>query len=631
MDILPSLLESDLLHSISLTLLHFLWQGFAIAIILLCVKRLTSNKHSELRYLVSLLCLTLCVIAPIITFLIISQPEHAAAVTSNYVSSSFDHVTSLHNDIGQLYFSDFTPLIAVVWMSGVALLSMRLGWQMVQVHRLTTTNIIEPSNKLEDIFECLKQQLAVAKRTRLIISLSAQVPMAIGWVIPVVLLPANLVSGLTIAQLEMLMAHELAHIKRYDYLVNLIQTFVELVLFFHPAVKWISKQTRIEREYCCDDIALSHCGNHLHYARALTEAEVLRQNIPELAMAATGGDLKSRIHRAVGQHSCAPRYGNQWLAALAAVLVVPSIFTASKVIAMTQTEPVITPRSENQQVMVLDAKLNQTQKTQPVSKDVKKDTVIISELATEEDLTAQTFEKDVTVVTETSAVVQTKKPSLAQQKEVVSLTQPTSDISMTLDTQKIEKTHDLAINTTATKGDSDEAFKPSTENKTVPSKALLISNKQQTPITTKTFEQPTVLETDSSSISKSETIQAAQTPDTIDAIKPAVEQPKFVDAKLIESVMPSYPRVYSSLRGQEDIAVTFTVNTEGKVKNIEFQSGVGKSFKRNITRALNKWRFEPALNGTTKVETQKRKVFSFNDPSQYLRPVTGSRIARRVR
>ena len=147
----------------------------------------------------------------------------------------------------------------------------------------------------------------------------------------------------------------------------------------------------------------------------------LGQNIPELAMAATGGDLKSRIHRAVGQHSCAPRYGNQWLAALAAVLVVPSIFTASKVIAMTQTEPVITPPFRKiSKFMVLDAKLNQTQKTQPVSKDVKKDTVIISELATEEDLTAQTFENDVTAVTESSAVEQTKKPALAQQKEVVS-------------------------------------------------------------------------------------------------------------------------------------------------------------------------------------------------------------------
>ncbi|MGB0860015.1 MAG: M56 family metallopeptidase, partial [Pseudoalteromonas spongiae] len=374
MDILPSLLESNTLYFISLTLLHFLWQGLVIAGLLFCVNKLTSNKHSQFRYIFSLFCLLLCVIAPTVTFYVLSQPDeiiNVSTFTTNDVIASPIAPSGMSNTAHQIQLADYTPLVAVLWMTGIIVLSMRLTLQMLQVHRLTTTNIVQPSDKLELIFNQLKERLFVTKRARLVISLTAHVPMAIGWIKPVVLLPANLASGLSIAQLEMLMAHELAHIKRYDYLVNLIQTFVELVLFFHPAVKWISKQIRQEREYCCDDLAIHHCGNQLVYARALAEAEVLRHNIPELAMAATGGDLSSRIHRAVGQHSCAPRYGNQWLAALAAAFVIPSIFTASKVIAMTQTEPAPVPPANQQHVMVLDAKVAETQ--QPIAQQTNKE------------------------------------------------------------------------------------------------------------------------------------------------------------------------------------------------------------------------------------------------------------------
>ncbi|MDE3271628.1 M56 family metallopeptidase [Pseudoalteromonas sp. G4] len=625
MDILPSLLESDLLHSISLTLLHFLWQGLAIAGILLCVKKLTSNKHSELRYLVSLLSLTLCVIAPTITFLLISQPEQTSFATPPLASSSVISVATQADVIGQLYLSDFTPLIAVAWMCGVALLSVRLGWQMLQVHKLTTTNIVQPSDKLEQIFNQLKLQLSVAKRSRLVISLTAQVPMAIGWIKPVVLLPANLASGLTIAQLEMLMAHELAHIKRYDYLVNLIQTFVELVLFFHPAVKWISKQIRIEREYCCDDIALHHCGNHLHYARALTEAEVLRQNIPELAMAATGGDLKSRIHRAVGQHSCAPRYGNQWLAALAAVLVIPSIFTASKVIAMTQAEPIKTTPLENQHVMVLDAKPVETKKVEAskpliISAQVPSNTFLDSKnnkTELKETVSSQVTQSASNELPEPESADPIAQADIVNKQTVYEQEEPieTPEI-VSLATKDAVNTEvefveyqELAIETQ----DSNEETQTSV-------------NLEMTNVTTRAFEQSQPVIIEEQAITPSE---ITETEELTKAVSTPIEKTKFVEAKLLESVMPEYPRVFSNLQGQEDISVTFTVDVNGKITDIEYQSGVPRSFKRTISRALQKWRFEPALQGDTKVETKVSKVFSFNDPSQFLRPVTGSRIARR--
>ena len=121
----------------------------------------------------------------------------------------------------------------------------------------------------------------------------------IGWDKPAVLLPVSAMSGLSPDQIESILAHELAHIQRQDYLVNILQTLVEILGFYHPAVWWVSRQIRIEREHCCDDLAVAVCGNSVAYARALTQLETIRSRSGILAMAATGGGLTSRIKRLV--------------------------------------------------------------------------------------------------------------------------------------------------------------------------------------------------------------------------------------------------------------------------------------------------------------------------------------------
>ncbi|MGB0986420.1 MAG: TonB family protein [Pseudoalteromonas spongiae] len=653
MDILPSLLESNTLYFISLTLLHFLWQGLVIAGLLFCVNKLTSNKHSQFRYIFSLFCLLLCVIAPTVTFYVLSQPDeiiNVSTFTTNDVIASPIAPSGMSNTAHQIQLADYTPLVAVLWMTGIIVLSMRLTLQMLQVHRLTTTNIVQPSDKLELIFNQLKERLFVTKRARLVISLTAHVPMAIGWIKPVVLLPANLASGLSIAQLEMLMAHELAHIKRYDYLVNLIQTFVELVLFFHPAVKWISKQIRQEREYCCDDLAIHHCGNQLVYARALAEAEVLRHNIPELAMAATGGDLSSRIHRAVGQHSCAPRYGNQWLAALAAAFVIPSIFTASKVIAMTQTEPAPVPPANQQHVMVLDAKVAETQqpiaqqnnKKQKTNKERQASKPLETTVAKVEEsfkekasikttATAKSTEKAHTQIVKTVSDVK-PKPKLIT-KAISRAKTPDSNKSSVTDVKGKEtaKQQKIASKQTEQKAKSVKAEKAQVAN-TVESKKVKtqqISKRKSNQLAANAnppVKTPSVVKTEH--VEKLTT--APEVKKQPEKTKVVLE-PKFTSAKLIHSVIPEYPRLFSSRQGNTDVSVTFTVNTNGRISEITYNGDVSTRFQRSITRALKEWRFEPAMQGDKEVETKISKIFSFSEPSQYLRPVTGSRIATRLR
>ena len=149
-------------------------------------------------------------------------------------------------------------------------------------------------------------------------------PTVIGWLKPVVLLPASALAGLAPHQMEAILAHELAHIRRHDYLVNLFQTVVETLLFYHPAVWWLSRRIRAERENCCDDLAVSLCGDPVAYAAALAELEGLRSTTGDSVLAATGGSLLQRVRRLLGAPSHAGRAPG-WLAAGLALLVVISM------------------------------------------------------------------------------------------------------------------------------------------------------------------------------------------------------------------------------------------------------------------------------------------------------------------
>jgi beta-lactamase regulating signal transducer with metallopeptidase domain len=170
------------------------------------------------------------------------------------------------------------PWAVSLWACGVALLALRLavGWGMIRRLR----HDAEPPKDLvwSVRFERLRVRLGVSAPVRLLCSAQAGVPMVIGWLKPVVLVPAGLLAGLTPHQLEAVMAHELAHIRRHDYLVNLLQNVLETFFFYHPAVWWVSRQIRTERENCCDDLAAAFCGSTLDYApcRAATHVRRLR-------------------------------------------------------------------------------------------------------------------------------------------------------------------------------------------------------------------------------------------------------------------------------------------------------------------------------------------------------------------
>ena len=175
--------------------------------------------------------------------------------------------------------------------------------------------------ELQALARDLGGRLGIGRAVALLESTAVSVPMVVGWLQPVVLVPASVLTGLPPSQLAAVLAHELAHVRRHDYLVNLLQTAVETLLFYHPAVWWVSAQVRRERENCCDDLAVAVCGDRLGYARALANLEGLRAPASPLVLAASGGSLVERIRRLVGAPVHRPR--QSWMAGVLALSLLP--------------------------------------------------------------------------------------------------------------------------------------------------------------------------------------------------------------------------------------------------------------------------------------------------------------------
>jgi beta-lactamase regulating signal transducer with metallopeptidase domain len=188
--------------------------------------------------------------------------------------------------------------VVALWLGGVLLLSARLASGLLTTWRLAIADTRPVPESWRQALAHLVTRLRVSRPVRLAASALIHVPAVIGWWRPVILIPVSVLtgSGLTPLQLDALLAHELAHVRRHDYLVNLLQSAIETLLFYHPAVWWVSARVREEREHCCDDLAVAACGDARCYATALLAMEQLRAP-PALALAASGGSLVGRVRR----------------------------------------------------------------------------------------------------------------------------------------------------------------------------------------------------------------------------------------------------------------------------------------------------------------------------------------------
>ena len=677
MEFLNTLLNDPVIVSLSKTLLHFCWQGALIAGVLYLFLNTVDKKHAELRYLGAIGAMVLFLIAPLYTFghyysvEVINGPS--LPVTSVFLQEALVN-------INELEFETFLPLAALLWLAGVLTLSFQLSVEMFQVYQLPKKQAYPVEEHVQQLFDSIAKRLKIKQTVRLLASEKAEVPMVIGVVRPVVLVPVSMLSGLSVTQLEMLFAHELGHIKRHDFLVNLLQTLVEVLFFYHPAVKWVSRQVRIEREYCCDDIAVKCCGNAHDYARTLADAESIRKaSIPELAMAATGGDLKGRVVRMVQQSDCSDNFSHSWHSlALAGVIAVgfatlsfyaqdglKSRFadtlghTLPKNNLIPEPEPsarvevAMNPSSANDALYGVQA--------EDPGLDVLGANALGVNASGVDDGTAISVTSDETVTT-TIVASTTASDTLNAPSDsgLVATDVSTVVVAQAVPQQTLQQ--DVLLESTVESGADDMAVSaPESQNVSI---VASVQNEQafsaaDDVVLAEDTQVDELILADANFEALEQLVAPGGVPEAtpdiqIEGFNPSssalkvslaklneklqsegfafsiesdriamatepetIDAPTIVAPRLIASAPPRYPRMAVSKGIEAEVIVSFTVNNRGRVEDLNFENKVQGYFKRSVRQALKDWRFEPgSIDGET-AKMSMQKVFTFSDPDNY--------------
>ncbi|MBU6469411.1 MAG: TonB family protein [Gammaproteobacteria bacterium] len=293
-------LESVVLTHVAWSLIHFLWQGALVGLVYWGVRRALQNATPQIRYLLALGTLLVLLLLPLCTFFWLGGWQANGGDADAVLASQAFVISASHAPSGltippaaQAF--PYLSWVVWLWLAGVACMGARAFWGWTQAENLRPKSTSQP-HPWQALLGELQQKMQMRRAVQLLASARIQAPLVIGWLKPVILIPPSAVCGLDWRQAEMILAHELAHIRRHDYLFNLLQITVEALLFYHPVVHWISRDARNEREFCCDDAAMQTCGDRLNYIKALAELEQHRLHA-SAALAASGGALWNRVYR----------------------------------------------------------------------------------------------------------------------------------------------------------------------------------------------------------------------------------------------------------------------------------------------------------------------------------------------
>ncbi len=293
-----TLLNQPWTERLGWTLLHFLWQGILVAALYALARALGGSRVSARgRYAMACAALLAMTAAPAFTYWQLGSSGQGAR-TGDLTDSGAGQLAP-----GVVYspvtdpWQQAMPGIVMAWFAGAAACSLRLLMGFLSAAALRRSAYAPAPIEWQHILDRLIERMQVSRSVRLLATDRVDSPSVIGCLRPVILAPVGLLCGLAPEQVEALLAHELAHIRRHDYLVNVLQGIAESLLFYHPAVWWISNQIRAEREHCCDDLAVAASGDVLVYARALAELESMRPAHFKAALSANDGSLLRRIQR----------------------------------------------------------------------------------------------------------------------------------------------------------------------------------------------------------------------------------------------------------------------------------------------------------------------------------------------
>lgn len=310
--ILESIPES-VVSALGWTLVHSVWQGTLLAIAAFAGFAIMSKKSAFLRYNFGIVLLCLQMVSSLVTFFYYQLTAEVRNISVTHLNTlnvpvrniplnwqKIDYNLSMTTKM-QIWLNMHIYELVICWLIGAALLMIRFAGGWIYTERLRSTARIVMDKEWRVRFGVLTTKLNISQSVEFRETARILTPMVIGAFRPVVLIPFGLLTGFPVSQIEAILAHELAHIRRNDYLVNMLQSLIEVVFFFHPALWWISEKIRTEREHCCDDIALSICKDKMSLAKALVKVAEW-QSAPHLAMAFASKKplLLQRISRVLG-------------------------------------------------------------------------------------------------------------------------------------------------------------------------------------------------------------------------------------------------------------------------------------------------------------------------------------------
>lgn len=314
------------ISAVSMTLLHSVWQGLIIVLLLNISLYLAKSASSSIRYTLSVLALLALSGSTFTTFYVQMKAQDIAHKSELFtLNEPFvyayegDKIASIHEELPENSVEAVTlvqlrarlwlqwsiispkvlPVIASFWVLGALLCSLRCISSYLYIFHIRARLLDPTPKKYQHYLANLCEKMGIRRTVSLYTSGNFRVPITIGQFKPIIVLPLSILTLLTPAQIEAIIAHELAHIKRHDFLVNMLQTWLEIVFFYHPAFWWINRNIHDEREYCCDDIVVNMTDDAMVYARALTEIGSINSQLPVLALAAKGKKFRlfHRIQR----------------------------------------------------------------------------------------------------------------------------------------------------------------------------------------------------------------------------------------------------------------------------------------------------------------------------------------------
>lgn len=284
------------------TLIHFIWQGALLMGVAMALMVALKRSSSQAKYLCLCGVLVAMTLSPIITAIIVAPDATLREIPAHVFKPAIATIAipdAISTVEPSLFDEQYLKPVVLIWLIGVFALALRVLGGFLSLVGLRKKGHLPVPEDLQAKFNDLAKRMGLNKIPTLRISSRISVPTVIGAFRGIVLLPASVATGMSPRMLETILAHELAHVARYDFLINALQSVIEVVLFYHPAVWWVSQRIREERENCCDDLVIATFSDRKTYARALTTLAELRGH--SLAVRADGGELLDRVRRILGE------------------------------------------------------------------------------------------------------------------------------------------------------------------------------------------------------------------------------------------------------------------------------------------------------------------------------------------